>query len=227
MEYDLIWQHRDLFLEGVWTTLWLIGASLFCGGVLAVPLALFQAYKVPYLGKFSAIYSYAFRGTPLLVQLYLLYYGLSQFEAVRDSIFWAALKRPEICALIAFSLNSAAYVCEMIRGAILAIPPGEIEAGEAIGMSSTKVIRRIVIPSALRKALPAYSNEVIFMLHASVIASTITITDILGAGRTLNGMYYVAYEGLLTAAALYLIIVFIVDWIFKSAEKRFLAHLVR
>ncbi|MEO3415241.1 ABC transporter permease subunit [Roseovarius sp. CAU 1744] len=227
MEFDLIWQHRDLFLEGVWTTIWLIGTSLFIGGVMAIPLALAQAYKVRYLGRAAAAYSYAFRGTPLLVQLYLLYYGLAQFELVRESLFWPLLKRPEICAVIAFSMNSAAYVCEMIRGAILAIPKGEIEAAEAIGMSSVKVTRRIIIPSALRKALPAYSNEVIFMLHASVIASTITITDILGAGRTLNGMYYLAYEGLITAAILYLVIVFVVDRIFNRAEKRFLAHLVR
>lgn len=227
MEYDLIWEHRDLFIEGVWTTLWLIGTSLFIGGVLAIPLALAQAYKVPVLGKISATYSYAYRGTPLLVQLYLLYYGLAQFEFVRESVFWPLLKRPEICAIIAFSMNSAAYVCEMIRGAILAIPKGEIEAAEAIGMSPFKLTRRIIIPSALRKALPAYSNEVIFMFHASVIASTITITDILGAGRTLNGMYYLAYEGLIAAAVLYLIIVFIVDRIFNRAERHFLAHLLR
>ncbi|MBO9398787.1 MULTISPECIES: ABC transporter permease [unclassified Shimia] len=227
MEYDLIWEHRGLFLEGVWTTIWLIGSSLLIGAVLAIPLALFQAYKIPYLGRAAATYSYAFRGTPLLVQLYLLYYGVSQFEAVRESIFWVALKRPEICAVLAFSLNSAAYVCEMIRGAILAIPQGEIEAAQAIGMTRAKVTRRIIIPSALRRALPAYSNEVIFLLHASVIASTITITDILGAGRTLNGMYYLAYEGLLVAAVLYLAIVFLVDRVFKQAERRYLAYLVR
>ena len=148
MEYDLIWEHRDLFLEGVWTTIWLIGTSLFFGGVAAIPLALLQAYKVPVLGRAAAAYSYAFRGMPLLVQLYLLYYGLAQFELVRASILWPVLKRPEICAIIAFSMNSAAYVCEMIRGAILSIPKGEIEAAAAIGMSRSKLIRRIIIPSA-------------------------------------------------------------------------------
>ncbi len=227
MDIVLIAQYWQLFLEGVWTTVWLVSLSLLIGGIMAIPLAIAQAYEIPFLGRFSAIYSYAFRGTPLLVQLYIIYYGLAQFEVIRDSIFWPILKHAHWCALISFSLNSAGYVCEILRGAILSVPKGETEAGESIGMTRTRIIRRIVLPSAMRKSIPAYSNEVIFLLHASVIASTVTVTDILGAGRQLNSQFYVVYEGFLTAALLYVILVFGVNHIFKKTEARFLRHLMR
>ncbi|QIE45992.1 ABC transporter permease subunit [Pseudohalocynthiibacter aestuariivivens] len=225
MQFDLILENWDLFARGVWTTLWLVGSSLFFGALIGVPLGVARAYRVPVLSQFSAAFSYVWRGTPLLVQLYLLYYGLSQFEAVRDSVFWVVLSDPAYCALLAFSLNSAAYVTELARGTILLIPKGQIEAARAIGMNGRKTIMRIVLPAAIRRALPAYSNEVIFLLHASVIASTITIVDILGAGRTLNGTYYIAYEGFLTAAVLYMIIVLLLDRLFKKLELRLFAHL--
>ena len=227
MDFALIAQYWHIFLEGVLTTVWLVSLSLLIGGVMAIPLAIAQAYQIPYLGRISAIYSYAFRGTPLLVQLYIIYYGLAQFEVIRDSIFWPILKHPHWCALISFSLNSAGYVCEILRGAIVSVPKGETEAAESIGLTRARVVRRIVLPSAMRKSIPAYSNEVIFLLHASVIASTITVTDILGAGRQLNNQYYVVYEGFLTAALLYLILVFGVNRIFKKTEARYLRHLLR
>ncbi len=227
MDFAIIAQHWQVFAEGVLTTVWLVSLSLLIGGVMAIPLAIAQAYGIPFFGRCSAIYSYAFRGTPLLVQLYIIYYGLAQFEFIRESILWPILKQAHWCALISFSLNSAGYVCEILRGAILSVPKGEIEAAESIGLTRARVIRRIVLPSAMRKSIPAYSNEVIFLLHASVIASTITVTDILGAGRTLNNQYYVVYEGFLTAAALYVILVFGVNSIFKKSEARFLRHLTR
>ena len=227
MDLMLILENWKLFAGGVFTTLWLVGLSLLFGGILAIPLALVRAYNVPVLGRMATIFSYSFRGTPLLVQIYILYYGLAQFEVVRDSFVWVLLKEASYCALISFSLNSAAYVCEIFRGAIMAVPKGEVEAAYATGMRTLTVIRRIVLPNALRMSIPAYSNEVIFMLHASVIASTITIIDILGAGRTLNGSYYVSYEGFITAALLYMIIVFFVGRIFSGLESRYLAFQLR
>ena len=160
------------------------------------------------------------------MQVYLIYYGLSQFEFVREGLLWTPiLSQAWWCALIAFTLNSAAYTTELFRGAIVATPAGEIEAARACGMSPRQMLRRIVLPSALRRALPAYANEVIFMLHGSAVASVITLQDILGVGRWLNGRYYVAYEGFVTAAVLYMLLVFAITRGFALAERRWLAHL--
>jgi arginine/ornithine transport system permease protein len=226
MNLELIAENWAMFAHGVWITISLVALSLLGGFILGLPLAIAQAYRIPFLKEIAVVYSYAFRGTPLLVQLYLIYYGLAQFETVRNSIFWFALSNSYICALISFTLNSAAYVSEIYRGAIVAVDKGEIEAARATGMTQFQTITQIVIPQALRTSLPAYSNEVIFLLHASVIVSTITLVDILGAGRSLNSSYYVVYEGLLTAAALYLIIVMVISWIFRRAEANFLSFRV-
>jgi arginine/ornithine transport system permease protein len=127
--------------------------------------------------------------------------------------------------LIAFSLNTAAYTTELLRGSIVNTSRGEVEAAKACGFGKGARMRRIILPSAFRRALPAYSNEVIFMLHGSVVASTITIQDLLGAGRLLNSRYYLAYEGFITAAVLYFIIVLFVSRGFRYWEKHWLAHL--
>ena len=145
---------------------------------------------------------------------------------MRDSFLWdPILSKPIPCTLIAFVLNTAAYTTEIFRGAIAAVPYGEVEAAKACGMSQTQANRRIVLPNALRRALPAYSNEVIFMLHGSVVASTLTIVDILGAGRGLNAKYYLAYEGFVAAAILYMILVYFITKGFRFWEKHWHAHL--
>ena len=132
----------------------------------------------------------------------------------------------EACrAAAAFTLNTAAYTTEFLRGAIEATPHGEVEAAKACGMSPFTRMRLVVLPNAFRRALPAYSNEVIFTLHGSVIASTVTLQDLLGVGRWLNGRYYLAYEGFLTAMVFYMAIVFLITFVFRMAEKRFLGHL--
>ena len=225
LDFVLIAQHWDLFLSGVGYTLLLVVAALVVGGLLSLPLAVARAERTPVLNQVIWAYVYVFRGTPLLVQLYLIYYGLGQFEAVRDSFLWPVLRDPLWCTLIAFVLNTAAYTTEIFRGAIEAIPYGEVEAAKAYGMSGRLRTTRIVLPNALRRALPAYSNEVIFMLHGSVVASTVTIVDILGAGRILNSKYYLAYEGFLTAALLYMLLVYLVTRGFKVWERHWHAHL--
>jgi arginine/ornithine transport system permease protein len=225
IDFVLIAQHWQMFLTGIGYTLLIVAVSLVVGGALSLPLAVARAYRTPIVSQIIWAYVYAFRGTPLLVQLYLIYYGLGQFEAVRDSIFWPILRDPLWCTLISFVLNTAAYTTEIFRGAIEAIPFGEVEAAKACGMSSWLRTTRIVLPNALRRALPAYSNEVIFMLHGSVVASTVTIVDILGAGRTLNAQYYLAYEGFLTAAVLYMLLVFFITRGFKLWERHWHAHL--
>ena len=134
----------------------------------------------PVIRVLPLAYTFFFRGTPLLVQLFLFYYGLAQFEAVRESIFWPYLREAYWCALLVFALNTGAYTTEILRGAIQAVPRGEVEAAQAIGMSRALMLRRITLPIAYRIALPAYSNEIILMLKGSALASTITLLDLTG-----------------------------------------------
>jgi len=226
IDFMLIGENFDRFLEGALVTLELTFIALALGAIISIPLAVIRAYKYPVLNTIVWAYTYTFRGTPLLVQTYLIYYGLSQFDAVRESFLWdPILSSAWWCAIIAFTLNTAAYTTEFLRGSIETTPLGEIEAAKAAGMSHNTMIRRIVLPSAFRRALPAYSNEIIFMLHGSVIASTITLQDILGVGRWLNGRYYLAYEGFITAAVMYAVLVFLIAAVFKRAETRWLSHL--
>ncbi|WP_112321478.1 ABC transporter permease [Oceanibium sediminis] len=225
MKWDLVLENWELFANGVWMTLQLTLLALAIGFCIALPCGLARARRVPILNRAIVAYVYLFRGTPLLVQLYLVYYGLSQFDVVRDSFAWPILREAYWCALITFALNSGAYATEIIRGAVETTPEGEIEAGLALGLTKFQVTRLVLLPSALRRALPQYGNEVVFMMHGSVVASVITIQDILGAGRTLNAKYYVAYEGFLTAALLYMALTFVFVMAFRGLESRYLKHL--
>lgn len=226
IDFYLIGEHFDRFAYGVWVTLELTALALICGGLLSIPMAMARASRHAVWNTPVWVYTYCIRGTPLLVQTYLIYYGLGQFESVRESFLWEPILRSAWwCAFIAFTLNTAAYTTEILRGAIEATPHGEVEAARACGMSPWTVMRRVVLPSALRRSLPAYSNEVIFMLHGSVVASTITLQDILGVGRWLNGRYYLAYEGFITAALLYMALVFLIARGFRLWETHWLAHL--
>jgi arginine/ornithine transport system permease protein len=225
MDLSLPLQHWQMFAQGVATTLALTALSVLAGFFIALPCALAQFRDRPW-APVARGYAYFFRGTPLLVQTYLIYYGLGQFEWVRDSWAWIFLKEAWWCALIAFSLNSGAYATEILRGAFAMTPKGELEGARSLGLSERQVTRLVLIPSALRRALPQYGNEVVFMLHGSVVASVITIQDILGAGRTLNARYYVAYEGFVTAALLYMALTFALVGAFRLIERRYLRHLL-
>jgi arginine/ornithine transport system permease protein len=215
------------FAQGVWVTLQLTALAVAAGFLVALPLAFARAGRHPLLDPPVRAFVYVFRGSPLLVQTFVIYYGLAQFEAVRESLFWPLLRDAWWCALIAFTLNSAAYQTEILRGAIETTPRGEREAAKALGMSPLQTARRIIIPSALRRALPQMGNEVVFMMHGTSIASIITLQDILGVGRMINGRYYVVYEGLLTAAALYMVLTFTLVWAFRRLEARYTRHLSR
>lgn len=225
MRVELVLAHWPMFAQGVWMTLQLTFIAIAIGFVIALPAGITRARRVPYASPAINAYVYLFRGTPLLVQTYLVYYGLSQFDWIRASWAWTFLRDPWWCAVLAFSLNSGAYATEIIRGAIETTPRGELEAARALGLSARQIDRLVLIPSALRRALPQYGNEVVFMLHGSVIASVITLQDILGAGRTLNARYYLAYEGILTAAVLYMAITFLLVAVFRQLETRYLRHL--
>ena len=225
MRVDIVLQNWTLFAEGVWITLQLTAIALAVGFCIALPAGIARARRVPWVSPLIGGYVYLFRGTPLLVQTFLIYYGLSQFDWIRASWAWTFLREPWWCAVIAFSLNSGAYATEIIRGAIETTPKGESEAARALGLSPLQVYGLVLIPSALRRALPQYGNEAVFMLHGSAIASIITLQDILGAGRTLNARYYLAYEGFVTAAVLYMAITFLIVAGFRALERRYLQHL--
>ena len=225
LDFYLILANWHLFWDGLKNTLVLLIVALVVGGLLAVPLAVVRAARVPVLNQLAFGFIYLVRGTPLLVQLYVIYYGLSQFGAVRGSAAWAILREPWWCALISFSIGTSAYTAEILRGAIEDTPRGEVEAATAAGMSRLVTLRRILLPSAFRRALPSYCNEVIFNLHSTVLASTVTIIDLLGAARSFNGKYYLAYEGFVAAALIFMAIVFIITQIFRALENRMLMHL--
>jgi len=222
---ELMWGSLPDLLTGAILTLELVVLGLVIGFVLAVPLALMRTARSPLLWGPAYGYIFYFRGTPLLVQIYLTYYGLGQFEAVRESIFWPIFREAYWCAIIAFSLNTAAYTAEIFRGAIQAVPHGEVEAARAVGMPRSLQYRRIILPCAFRLALPAYSNEVILMLKASSLASTITLLDLTGAARVIVSRTFAPYEIFITAAIIYLLITFVVTRGFGFAERRLNAHL--
>jgi arginine/ornithine transport system permease protein len=225
LDYAIISGNFALYIEGLWTTIQLVFTALAIGLIFSIPLALLANSGNPLLSAPVFCYTYIFRGTPLLVQTYLLYYGAGQFEAIKESVLWPVLREAYWCALIAFTLNTAAYTTEILRGAINAMPRGEIEAAKACGMSRWLMIRRIILPSSFRRALPAYGNEVIFMLHGSAIASIITIIDLTGAASIVNSRFYSPYEAFVTAALFYLTLTFIIVGLFKWLEQNWFAHL--
>lgn len=225
MEFGVILDNWPLYLEGLVTTVELTGLCLILGLLLAIPLGTVQAVGPLWARGLVFAYSYVFRGTPLLVQTFLIYYGLGQFEAVQQSVFWPLLKEAYWCALIAFTLNTGAYTTEIIRGSIVTMPRGEIEAARACGMDTLLMLRRIVLPSAFRRALPAYGNEVVLMLHGTSLASVVTLYDLTGAAREVNSRYYLPFEAFITAGVCYLLITFVLVAMFRAAEKRWLQPL--
>ena len=225
MDIEAIVNNLPLYFEGLWTTVQLVSLSLACGLALAVPIALLASSRRWFCEIPANAYIYVFRGTPLLIQIYIIYYGLAQFEIVRESLFWPILREAYWCALVSFGLNTAAYTGEILRGAIANTPHGEIEAARSVGMSRWTIYTRIVLPSAFRRALPAYGNEVIFMLHGSALAGVITLVDLFGAARIVNSRHFVPFESFIAAGAFYLCLTFIIAWLFKLWERRWHAHL--
>ena len=218
------------FWRGLWMTLQLTGFALLFGFFAAIPLAVLRLSPNRLVAAPVAAYTYFFRGTPMLVQLLLMYYGLGQFEWMQaqwadGNRFWLVLRDPYGCALLTFALNTCAYTIEILAGALRATPHGEIEAARACGMSRFTMLRRILLPGALRRALPAYSNEIIFMLHGTAIASTITLVDLTGAARNAYSQFFAPFEAFVFAGLIYLALTFALVGLFRLAERRWLAHL--
>ncbi len=220
MNFSLIFDVLPLLANGMAMTVALTLGSVVVGALIALPLAMMRASSLLTLSHLILLYTFLFRGTPLLVQLFLLYYGASQVDWVRSGMAWHVLREPIWCALIVFALNHAAYTTEILRGGIRAVPAGEIEAAKALGMSYACRMRRLVLPSAIRLALPAYGNEVIMMLKASSLASTITIMELTGTARKIVAQTFSPYEVFIAAAMIYLALTILITHVFQALELR-------
>jgi len=220
VNFDVILTNLPKLLDGALLTVELLVLSVSAGAVLALPLGLARVAESWWLRGPAWAYVFFFRGTPLLVQIFLVYYGLGQFEAVRQSALWPILREPYWCAVIALTLNTAGYVAEIWRGAIQAVPAGEVEAARAIGMNAAVAYRRVILPRALRIALPAYGNEIILLLKGSALASTITLRDLTGMARTIIARTYTPVEIFITAGVIYLLLTFLFTRAFRQLERR-------
>lgn len=209
---------------GMVTTVQLVFLSLVLGLLLSVPLAIMRTSRNPLVNGPVWLFTYVFRGTPLLIQLYIIYYGIAQIEGIQQTFWWDIFREAFYPALLAFTLNTAAYTTEIIRGAIVATPNGEIEAAKAYGMNWALRMRRIILPSAARRAVQAYSNEVIFMLHASAIASVVTLVDLTGAARNIYSRFYAPFDAFIFVALLYMALTFILVFVFRKLENHLLRH---
>ena len=212
------------YWDGLVQTVQLVFLSLIIGLLVAVPLAILRTNRRWWVSGPVWVYTYLFRGTPLLIQLYIIYYGLAQIPGIQETFWWSIFREPFYPALLAFTLNTAAYTTEIFRGAIAATPQGEIEAAKAYGMSWFLRLRRIVLPSAARRAVQAYSNEVIFMLHASAIASVVTIVDLTGAARNIYSRFYAPFEAFIGVALIYMALTFLLVFAFRKLENHLLRH---
>ncbi|WP_281646489.1 ABC transporter permease [Parendozoicomonas sp. Alg238-R29] len=224
MDWSVIAEYYPRLLEGAWVTLQLVVLSGVIGVVLAVPMALARISEKKRFNLIPQAYIFFFRGTPLLIQIFLIYYGLSQFEIVRESFLWQFLKEPYWCAIITLGLHTTAYIAEILRGAIQAIPKGEVEACRVMGMSKFTMYRRILLPRAFGIMLPAYGNEVILMLKGSALASTITLLDLTGMARTIIARTYTPEEIYIAAGVMYLLISWLFMLFFKVLDNLFNKH---
>jgi arginine/ornithine transport system permease protein len=225
IDWVLIAESLPAYWRGLQVSLLLMLICVSASFVLSVPLAIARVSPNPWLSKPVFLYTYVMRGTPLLVQLYMIYFGLAQFEWMRESAAWPLFRNAWFCAWLAFALNSTAYTTEILAGALRQTPNGELEAARSLGMSTAKIYRRILLPSAIRRALPQYGNELVMVMHATSIASAVTIVELT---RTARDVYYnnlAPLEAFGLVAVFYFAITFILVGIVKLLERRFLKHL--
>jgi len=207
MDWDALLAALPELLSGALETLRLVAFVLVFGFLIALPVALARNATVQPLRAFGIGFIFVFRGAPVLVLLYLIYYGLPQFDLIRHSTAWVLLREPYFCAVLALSLNSAGYAAEILAGAFTAVPRGEVEAAMAVGMSRFHVFRSVIAPHAARLALRGYSNEIVFVIKGTAVASMVTIIDLMGAANAIYFRTYDPFTPLLAAGVVYLTIV--------------------
>ncbi|WP_439273691.1 ABC transporter permease [Pseudochrobactrum sp. HB0163] len=225
MSFDFFIQSFMAMAAGIPLTLKLASSAIALGACLALLIAMMRLSGIAVLDWIARIYIFIFRGTPLLVQIFIIYYGLSQFPVIRYSFLWPVLREAYWCAIIALTMNTAAYAGEIIRGGLLSVPHGQVEAAKACGMSRFTCFRRIIMPLAIRQALPAYGNEMISMVKATSLASIITLMEVTGIAAKLIAESYRAIEIFIVAGAIYLIINFVLTRLLLLAEYRLTPYL--
>ena len=221
MDFDLMITSFPKLLGATVITLKLLSASLFFGLFLGLFFAILRLNKNIFIYKFAYVYSYVFRGTPLLVQIFIIYFGLGQIEYLRSTVLWVVLKEPYWCAIIAFTLNTGAYTSEILRSAFQTIKPGIIEAGKSLGISNKIIFYKIQIPIAIRQSLPAYGNEIILMMKGTSLASTVTLMDLTGVAKYIISTTFKPIEVFIVAGGIYLFMTFIIHNVIKYLEKKY------
>ena len=221
MDFDLMFNSFPKLLSAALITLKLLSVSLIIGMFLGLFFAILRLNKNKIINKFAYGYSYVFRGTPLLVQIFIIYFGLGQIEYLRTTFLWEILKEPYWCAIIAFALNTGAYTSEILRSAFQTIKPGIIEAGKSLGISNKIIFYKIQIPIAIRQSLPAYGNEIILMMKGTSLASTVTLMDLTGVAKYIISTTFKPIEVFIVAGGIYLFMTFIIHNIIKYLEKRY------
>jgi octopine/nopaline transport system permease protein len=225
MDEPFVWQTSLKLLLALPTTLALFALSISIGFVLALGLTALRLSGNPLLSRFARAYVYVFRGTPLLIQMFLVYYGLGQFAAVRASVLWPVLREPFNCAVLSLALCNAAYSAEIFRGGVLAVPQQQIEAARACGMSGLLLLRRIVAPIALRQALPSYTTELILMVKSTSLAGLVTVSEMTDVANKIIHSTYRTFTVFLIAALIYLVLNFLLVRLLAFVEHRLSPHL--
>ena len=220
MDLDLMINSLPKLLGATLTTLKLLSLSLIFGLIIGLIFAIMRLSKNKFVSNFSYGFSYIFRGTPLLVQIFIIYFGLGQIEYLRSTILWTILKEPYWCAIIAFALNTGAYTSEILRSAFQTIKPGLIEAGKSLGISSKIIFYKIQIPIAIKQSLPAYGNEIILMLKGTSLASTVTLMDLTGVAKYIISTTFKPVEVFIVAGGIYLFLTFLIHNLIKFSEKK-------
>ena len=221
MDFDLMITSFPKLLGATVITLKLLSASLFFGLFFGLFFAILRLNKNIFINKFAYGYSYVFRGTPLLVQIFIIYFGLGQIEYLRSTVLWVVLKEPYWCAIIAFTLNTGAYTSEILRSAFQTIKPGIIEAGKSLGISNKIIFYKIQIPIAIRQSLPAYGNEIILMMKGTSLASTVTLMDLTGVAKYIISTTFKPIEVFIVAGGIYLFMTFVIHNVIKYLEKKY------
>jgi octopine/nopaline transport system permease protein len=221
MDTGLMVSSLPKLLSAAVITLKLLSLSLFFGIFIGLIFAILRLNKNPVINQFAYGYSYIFRGTPLLVQIFIIYYGLGQIEYFRSTFLWVIFKEPYWCAIIAFALNTGAYTSEILRSAFQTIKPGIIEAGKSLGISNKIIFHKIQIPVAIRQSLPAYGNEIILMMKGTSLASTVTLMDITGVAKHIVSTTYKPLEIFILAGCIYLFMTFLIHNLIKFLEKKY------
>ena len=221
MDFELMVNSLPKLLGATVITLKLLSVSLIVGLFIGLLFAILRLNKNVFINRLAYGYSYLFRGTPLLVQIFIIYFGLGQIEYLRSTILWVILKEPYWCAIIAFALNTGAYTSEILRSAFQTIKPGIIEAGQSLGVSRKIIFYKIQIPIAIRQSLPAYGNEIILMMKGTSLASTVTLMDLTGVAKYIISTTFKPVEVFIVAGGIYLFMTFIIHNLIKFLEKKY------